>query len=94
MDASIIHATLTSVCWCCINHTTCSQQNLCSEEYFKLTAEPFSGDKRRLKEFCENVEAGFELSQPDQYERNRISDEAKAKQLAGRGADDGLVLRR
>jgi hypothetical protein len=32
---------------------------------FRLVAEPFSDDKRKLKEFCENVEAAFGLIDPD-----------------------------
>jgi hypothetical protein len=34
---------------------------------FKSVAEPFSGDKRKLKEFCENVDAAFGLINPDKY---------------------------
>jgi hypothetical protein len=34
---------------------------------FKLVAEPFSGNKRKLREFCENVEAAFGLIDPEKY---------------------------
>ncbi|PNF20391.1 hypothetical protein B7P43_G09709 [Cryptotermes secundus] len=61
---------------------------------FKLVAEPFSGDKRKLKEFCENVDAAFGLINPDKYDlfykyvRTRITGEAKAKLLVRQDADD------
>jgi hypothetical protein len=32
-----------------------------------LVAEPYSGEKRKLKEFCENVAAAFELIDPGKY---------------------------
>jgi hypothetical protein len=61
---------------------------------FRLVAEPFSGDKRKLKEFCENVEAAFGLIDPDKYDlfykyiRTCITGEAKAKLLVRQDADD------
>ncbi|PNF39993.1 hypothetical protein B7P43_G15585 [Cryptotermes secundus] len=61
---------------------------------FKLVAEPFSGDIRKLKEFCENVDAAFGLINPDKYDlfykyvRTRITGEAKAKLLVRQDADD------
>jgi hypothetical protein len=54
---------------------------------FKLVAEPFRGYKRKLKEFCENVESAFELIDPDKYDlfykyvRMCITGKAKAKLL-------------
>jgi hypothetical protein len=65
---------------------------------FKLVAEPFSGDKRKLKEFCENVEAAFWLIDPEKYNffykyvRIRVTGEAKAI-LFGKMPMIGLVLR-
>jgi hypothetical protein len=61
---------------------------------FKLVAEPLSGDKRKLKEFCENVEAAFGLIHPDKYDLfykyvcTRIRGEAKAKLLVRQDTDD------
>ena len=61
---------------------------------FKLIAERFSGDKLKLKEFCENIEAAFELTDPDKhdlfykYVRTRITGEARAKLLVRQDADD------
>jgi hypothetical protein len=60
----------------------------------KLVAEPFSLDKRKIKEFCENVQSTFELIYPYKYVlfykyvRTRITDEAKAKLLVRQDADD------
>jgi hypothetical protein len=61
---------------------------------FKLIAERFSGDKLKLKEFCENIEAASELTDPDKhdlfykYVRTRITGEARAKLLVRQDADD------
>jgi hypothetical protein len=61
---------------------------------FKLVAEPFSGEKRKLKEFCENAESAFELIDPDKYVlfykyvRTSITGEAKVKLLVRQDADD------
>jgi hypothetical protein len=52
---------------------------------FKLVTAEFSGDKRKLKEFCENIEADFGLIDPDKYDlfykyvRTRITGEMKAR---------------
>jgi hypothetical protein len=57
-----------------------------------LINEPFNGDKRKSKEFCENVKAAFELIDADKYDlffkyvRTRITDEAKAKLLVRQNA--------
>jgi hypothetical protein len=40
----------------------------------KLIAEQFSGDKRVLKEFCENVEAAYELIDLDKKIRRLCTD--------------------
>jgi hypothetical protein len=59
-----------------------------------LIAEPFSGDKRKLKGFCENVEAAFGLIDANKndlfykYVRIRITGEAKARLLVRLDADD------
>jgi hypothetical protein len=37
-------------------------------DVFKLVTEPFSRNKRKLKEFCENVEAAFGLIDSDKYD--------------------------
>jgi hypothetical protein len=61
---------------------------------FKSIAESFSGDKRKLKEFCENVEAAYELIDPDKrdlfykYVRTRVTGEARAKLMARQDAYD------
>ncbi|PNF23780.1 hypothetical protein B7P43_G16801 [Cryptotermes secundus] len=71
-----------------------ADEYICVSDAFKLVAEPFSGDKRKLKEFCENVDAAFGLINPDKYDlfykyvRTRITGEAKAKLLVRQDADD------
>jgi hypothetical protein len=34
----------------------------------KLITQPFDGDKRRLREFIENVDVAFELVHPNKYD--------------------------
>jgi hypothetical protein len=64
-----------------------------------LIDEPFSGDKRKSKEFCDNVEAAFGLIDPDKYDlfykyvRTRITGETKAKLLVRQDADDWASIR-
>jgi hypothetical protein len=68
--------------------------NIQVSDAFNLVAEPFSGDKSKLKEFCENVEAAFGIIDPEKYNlfykyvRTRIPGEAKAKLLVRQDADD------
>ena len=71
-----------------------ADEHLSVNDVLKLIAEPFSGDKRKLKEFCENVEAAYELIDPNKhdlfykYVRTRITGEARAKLLVRQDADD------
>ena len=37
-------------------------------EAMKLISHPFDGDKRRLREFIENVDVAFELVHPNKHE--------------------------
>jgi hypothetical protein len=61
---------------------------------FKLIAEPFNGDRRKLKEFCKNVELAFGLTDGEKYDlfykyvRTRITREAKAELRIRQDADD------
>jgi hypothetical protein len=70
-----------------------ADEYLSVNDAFKLIAEPFSGDKRKLKEFCENVEAAYELIDPDKYDLfyeyvlTRVTGEARAKLLVRQDAD-------
>jgi hypothetical protein len=71
-----------------------AEEHLSVNAAFQLMVEPFSGDKRKLKEFCENVEAAYELIDPDKYDLfykyvcTRITGEARAKLLVRQDADD------
>ena len=78
----------------CISEKKMADEYISVSDAFKLVAEPFSGDKRKLKEFCENVDSAFGLIDPDKYDlfykyvRTRITGEAKAKLLVRQDADD------
>jgi hypothetical protein len=68
-----------------------TDEHLSVNDAFKLIAEPFSGDKRKLKEFCENVEASYDPNKYDlfyKYVRTRTAGEARAKLLVRQDADD------
>ncbi|KAJ8885358.1 hypothetical protein PR048_011555 [Dryococelus australis] len=69
--------------------TSADSSNYCRvSEVLKLINEHFSGDKKMLKEFIKNVEAAFELVNPDDREKllkfvkAKITGDAKAKLLA------------
>lgn len=57
-------------------------------EAFKLIAEPFGGDKKKLREFCDTVHAAYSLVNPEKYDllykfvRTKITGEDKSKILA------------
>ena len=54
-------------------------------EAMKLISHPFDGDKRRLREFIENVDIAFELVHPNKHEvllkfvKNKITGDARSK---------------
>ena len=56
-------------------------------EVMKLINQPFDGDKRKLKEFIDNVTTAFELVRPDQHDlllkfvKTKITGEARSKLL-------------
>jgi len=53
-------------------------------EAMKLISHPFYGDKRKLREFIENVDFAFELVHPDKHEilkfvKIKITGDARSK---------------
>jgi hypothetical protein len=56
-------------------------------EAMKLTNQPFDGDKKKLKEFIDNISTAFELIKPDQlklllkFVKTKITGEARSKLL-------------
>jgi hypothetical protein len=56
-------------------------------EAMKLINQPFNGDKRKLKEFIDNVSTAFELVRPEQHDlllksvKTKITGEARSKLL-------------
>jgi hypothetical protein len=56
-------------------------------EAMKLINQPFDGDKKKLKEFIDNVTTAFELVRPDQHDlllkfvKTKITGEARSKLL-------------
>jgi hypothetical protein len=56
-------------------------------EVMKLINQPFDGDKRKLKEFIDNVSTAFELVRPEQHQlllkfvKTKITGEARSKLL-------------
>jgi hypothetical protein len=56
-------------------------------EAMKLISQPFDGDKKKLKEFIDNVSTAFELIKPDQrplllkFVKTKITGEARSKLL-------------
>jgi hypothetical protein len=56
-------------------------------EAMKLITHPFDGDKRRLREFIENVDVAFEFVNPSKYEillkfvKTKITGDARSKLL-------------
>lgn len=59
----------------------------CISEAMKLIKQPFDGDKRKLKEFIDNVSTAFELVRPKQHDlllkfvKTKITWEARSKLL-------------
>ena len=56
-------------------------------EAMKLISHPFNGDKRRLREFIENVDVAFELVHPNKHEilkfvKTKITGDARSKLMA------------
>jgi hypothetical protein len=65
-----------------------SVEQYCSiSEAMKLVSVPFDGDRRKLKEFIDNVNTAFELVKPEQHSlllkfvKTRITGDAKSKLL-------------
>jgi hypothetical protein len=53
-------------------------------EAMKLINQPFDGDKRKLKEFIDNVSTAFELVHPDlllKFVKTKITGDARSKLL-------------
>jgi hypothetical protein len=48
-------------------------------EAMKLISHPFDGDKRRLREYIENVDVAFELVHPIKHEKTKIAGDARSK---------------
>jgi len=54
-------------------------------EAMKLTAQPFNGNKRKLREFIENMDVAFELVHPNKHEtllkfvKTKITGDARSK---------------
>ena len=56
-------------------------------EAMKLITHPFDGDKKRLREFIENVDAAFELVHPNKHDillkfgKTKITGDARSKEI-------------
>jgi hypothetical protein len=69
------------------------QGRYCSiSDAMKLINQPFDGDKRKLKEFVDNVSTPFESVNPSEhdlllkFEKTKITGEARSKVLVRDGA--------
>jgi hypothetical protein len=70
------------------NQTEIMEGRYCSiSEAMKLINQPFDGDKRKLKEFIDNVTTAFELVRSDHHDlllkfvKTKITGEARSKLL-------------